>query len=419
MPRILVDCTRSHLQPEMATGVQRVTRELVARCRDAAPPGWDSLPVYFSHGAWKVARQGRLLAALGRARFLRKAIRARFRTLYGRGPAARLAYLPLWLPMRLAELGVTLAVHALRILIHLSDLRTLVIPRRGDVLFHPEYPLFHMGALGLARHKGVAVVPVIHDILPLTHPHLFARDRKVEGWFSWVSENADAILCVSEATAMAVRQVLSPRTTKVEVFPLGGDFRPSDGAVSPYAPPARRPKFLMVGTVEPRKRHADALAAFEGLWDSGADIELHLIGKPGWMTQGLVARLGVHPEAGRRLFWSVDASDADLEAAYKSAHAVIAASEAEGFGLPVVEALARGTPVIASDIPVFREVAGPFAEYFPMGDVPALADVVRRAAAGPRQPVVGFRWPSWAEATRVALELASSRAHGTRPSGLE
>ena len=402
----------------MATGIQRVTREMAKRCRDAAPAGWEAIPVYFSHGAWKIARPGLLITALCRARALRKSLRARFRGAYRRGAWTRLVSLPLWLPLRLAELGLTLLVHAIRTIIHVKDLGGILIPGRGDVLFHPEYPLFHIGALAGARERGARVVPVLHDILPLTHPHLFERDRKIERWFAWVAGNADAILCVSEATAGAVKQVLAPRTATVETFHLGGDFtRAADDSGLPPSPPPR-PKFLMVGTVEPRKRHADALAAFDRLWARGADVELCIIGRPGWMTDSLAAKLRDHPEAGRRLVWSVGASDAELELAYRSAHAVIAASEAEGFGLPIVEALSRGTPVIASDIPVFREVAGAFADYFPLGDADALAEIVRRTAAAGRRPVTGFRWPSWTEATRRALELASFRDRDPA-SGLE
>ncbi|MBC7656610.1 MAG: glycosyltransferase, partial [Frankiaceae bacterium] len=135
--------------------------------------------------------------------------------------------------------------------------------------------------------------------------------------------------------------------------------------------------FLMVGTIEPRKGHIQALDAFELLWRDGLAASLVIVGKPGWLMDEFVARLELHPESGRRLHWFSKIDDATLLALYSNCAALLAASEAEGFGLPIVEAAGHGLPVIARDLPVFREVAGTHALYFSGFEAIDLADGVR------------------------------------------
>ena len=120
----------------------------------------------------------------------------------------------------------------------------------------------------------------------------------------------------------------------------------------------------MVGTVEPRKGHRQALAAMEHLWAAGIDVNLVIVGKKGWMMNDMAGQIEGHPELNNRLFWLREVSDEMLDQIYRSAHALLAASEGEGFGLPLIEAAQHGLPIIARDIPVFVEVAGEHAYYF-------------------------------------------------------
>ena len=87
--------------------------------------------------------------------------------------------------------------------------------------------------------------------------------------------------------------------------------------------------------------HAQALAAFEALWAQGVDINLVIIGKRGWLVDELVMRLENHPEKGSRLFWLEGISDEYLEKVYSTATCLIAASEGEGFGLPLIGITSR------------------------------------------------------------------------------
>ncbi|MDR9778211.1 glycosyltransferase, partial [Rhizobium hidalgonense] len=136
------------------------------------------------------------------------------------------------------------------------------------------------------------------------------------------------------------------------------------------------PTFLMVGTLEPRKRQLQALLAFERLWAQGYTVSLVIVGKYGWNVDFLVEMLSDHPELNRHLFWFAQTSDEFLEKLYATSSCLIAASSGEGFGLPIIEAAQHGIPIIARDIPVFREIASDHAYYFKGNSAIALAKCI-------------------------------------------
>ena len=163
----------------------------------------------------------------------------------------------------------------------------------------------------------------------------------------------------------------------------------------------------MVGTLEPRKGHEQVLDAFELLWRMGEEIQLLIVGKPGWHTDALAHRLRTHPQRGKGLHWIEDASDEYLERLYQAAQCLIAASHAEGFGLPLIEAARHGLPILARDIPVFREVAGSHASYFDGGEAIDLAQALciwlERRDAGQVCSSVGLRRQTWSQSTQSLL----------------
>jgi glycosyltransferase involved in cell wall biosynthesis len=196
---------------------------------------------------------------------------------------------------------------------------------------------------------------------------------------------------------------------RIEYFPLGSDFgtvakgEPSK-AVRGIFGHAFSPTFLVVGTLEPRKSQATVLDAFELLWQRGDASRLILVGREGFGSHVLARRILRHPERGRRLIWLSKASDADLELCYRNATALINVSRHEGFGLPIVEAQHRGLAVIASDIPVFREVGGDRVAYVPPDDEIALAKAIEGALRPlpQRSPEPAIAW-SWASATEALI----------------
>lgn len=275
-----------------------------------------------------------------------------------------------------------------------------VRPGAGDTLVLLDYDIAVAAAVLAARRRGARVVAVVYDLLPITHPQCFLRAGETAAWLGWLACHADHLLGISLDVERALRRQWPERTSPPGHFLLGADFAPGGASdASPRLLAALGPaSFLMVGTLEPRKGHGKVLDAFERLWERGVDARLLVIGREGWLVDGLVRRLRGHAELGRRLHWLEDADDGELMAAYRRATALVAASRGEGFGLPLVEAQQAGLPVIAADIPVFREVAGDTARFYPPGDVPRLVEILEACSANPPARLVGYRWRSWQEA---------------------
>ena len=126
--------------------------------------------------------------------------------------------------------------------------------------------------------------------------------------------------------------------------------------------------WLVVGTIEPRKNHSFILDVFEELWDQGRQDKLVIIGRIGWKCDQVIARMQSHPELEHKLFFFADASDDELLYSYRNSQGLIFASYVEGFGLPIVEAMASKLRVFCSEIPVFREVGGTYPSYFALED---------------------------------------------------
>lgn len=264
--------------------------------------------------------------------------------------------------------------------------------------------------------RGVNVYFVVYDLLPILVDGAFPEQMaKVHAdWLNIVTES-DGAFCISRAVADELAEWatstgrVTDRPFKIGWFHLGADFTAARSWVG-LPPDAQRtmeaikakPTFLMVGTVEPRKGHAQVLEAFDLLWRAGSDVNLVIVGKEGWMVKPLVKRLKDHPERGKRLFWLEGISDEFLERIYSASTCLIAASKGEGFGLPLIEAAQHKIPILARDIPVFREVAGDHAAYFSGTTGEALADAVRNwlAAHGqgthPRSDQMP--WASWKDA---------------------
>jgi glycosyltransferase involved in cell wall biosynthesis len=270
------------------------------------------------------------------------------------------------------------------------------------------------------RAAGIPVYFVVYDILPLLRPDCFdeAGLPTFRAWYEAIADLSDGIIAISRTVAGELKQwldqALPSRTVPLKLgwFHLGADL--ASGAVAAPASTVDdkdpKPTFLMVGTIEPRKGHAQALAAFELLWARGVDARLAIIGKPGWRMDRLIKHMRQHPEAGKRLIWMERADDDQLVAMYHSSAALLAASEGEGFGLPLIEAAQYGLPIIARDLPIFREVAGDHAAYFAGLEPEAIASAVEQwmsdDEAGRAAASTGMPWITWRESTRQIKDVA-------------
>lgn len=225
------------------------------------------------------------------------------------------------------------------------------------------------------RRSGVRISFVVYDLLPYTHPQWFPPgiDSGYNHWLHLVAETADLALCISESVCSELKRALKEigaqrRPTVITKFEMGADFA---GWVAP--PQVMDPlpfgvaRFLIVGTIERRKGHRAALDAFEALWAKGIEVQLVLVGKSGWLVGPLLDRLRHLRDTGHRLYWFEGVDDLTLAGLYRESTALFAPSQGEGYGLPLIEAQWTGLPILARDMPVFREVAGVGADYFSGG----------------------------------------------------
>ena len=277
------------------------------------------------------------------------------------------------------------------------------------------------------RERGVRVFFVVYDLLLAQRPELFVDGGadSFRAWLESLAAVADGVACISRTVAdeliawLDLSQPKRLRPLNIGWFHLAaGDMKPM--AAGPSAAVGavlekmrRRPSVLMVGTIEPRKAHAQALSAFDDLWRGNIDVNLVIAGRQGWMVEALARQLGEHRERDRRLFWVDNATDADLHALYQAASGVMLASEGEGFGLPIVEAASHQRPILARDIPVFREVAGEHATYFSGLSTESLAVVLKAwlaaIADGSAPASAGIRPLTWDESAEQLTEIVNHR----------
>ncbi|MGN6312919.1 MAG: glycosyltransferase family 4 protein [Rhodanobacteraceae bacterium] len=273
------------------------------------------------------------------------------------------------------------------------------------------------------RNRGIKQYFVVYDLLPILRPDCFdpLLLSFFRAWCESIAELADGILCISRSVADQFECWLHQgrpgrkRPLGIGYFHLGADFGDEQelpaGIYESRLPDglANRPTVLMVGTLEPRKGHAQVLRAFERLWERGIELNLLIIGRPGWLSEAMIQQLRGHPEHGSRLHWLDDADDALLRAAYRRASALLMASEGEGFGLPLIEAAHYDLPLIVRDLPVFREVAGERAFYFsglnPDDLASALQEWLRLDAEGRAPQSNGIQWLTWRESAAQLVDV--------------
>ncbi|EQB00630.1 hypothetical protein L288_18065 [Sphingobium quisquiliarum P25] len=302
----------------------------------------------------------------------------------------------------------------------------IVEPAPGDVFvgldLSPTITIQQHGLLQAWRRYGVNVHFIIYDLLPVVLGDFFAPDdqKNFNAWLQAVTQ-FDGITCISRAVADTCLDWLEHFGTQREIplqinwFHLGGDTENSvpttglpDSADAILSTLRENPSFLMVGTIEPRKGARQVLAAFEALWAQDIAINLVLVGKLGWMMDDFADHLRSHTQLNRKLFWLEAISDEFLDGVYASCSCLIAASEGEGFGLPLIEAARHGLPVLARDIPVFREVAGDAATYFDDSRDPGkISEAVTkwiRSKGKVSNPAV-IPWQTWAESAETLLSI--------------
>jgi glycosyltransferase involved in cell wall biosynthesis len=260
--------------------------------------------------------------------------------------------------------------------------------------------------------RGAAAMTV-HDATPWLHPDTLSRGMRLyyRPLYAQALRRARVVFTVSEASRRDLAAAAGVPPGRIRVTPNGVDPLFFSGAAPSDA---SRPYLLAVGTLEPRKNLPALLDAFRRLRAGGRDLELRLVGRQGW-AERLRLDEAIAPHV--RLTGAV--ADAELASLYAGAACFVLPSRYEGFGLPLAEAMASGTPAVASDIPALRELGGDDVVYAPPGDPPALAAAIALALdAGPgaerisraRDRARSYSWEACAEATLAGYrELVRGR----------
>lgn len=425
--KIYIECTPTY-STDILTGIQRVVRNVIHEASIlSAELNVEVIPVIFQSGRCfvleasvfdiyqetqkielktsKSQKISKLLSKLLQSRrliILKDWIRRHAGTLF---VLAREVYLNLQLKLRLTE----------------SNLKEVTFSE-GDILFLLD------GAWGrpikkeidLAHSSGAKVIFALYDLIPVSHRNFCNPFHSVvfEKFLKDMFMLADGVLSISKAVEDELivyqKQMLPElkRTPLVDFFHLGVDREnlAKNGQVREEVSALFEeniPVFLMVSTIEPRKNHAYLLDAFESIWAQGYEVRLVFVGRIGWEVKELMKRITSHPKRDSLFFVFHDLNDAELSYCYSHATALLFASFAEGFGLPIIEALEHGLPVIASDIPVHREIGGDVLMYIDPYETETLIGVVLKILQEGKIEAChipnGFTWMNWREATKQLL----------------
>jgi glycosyltransferase involved in cell wall biosynthesis len=254
-----------------------------------------------------------------------------------------------------------------------------------------------------AARRGMAgrIFLFVHDVLAWTRPELFTPGFGVNigNYLRTLRLVPNLAYNSTQTCNETLMRVLRDGRPAGPVFPLGAD---SLGTASPHFELEKR-RFTVVGTMEPRKNHLAVLDAFIRLWEAGADVELEFAGKLGWLAEADARRVLSLRDREPRFRWRDTLGDGDVAAAIRASRATIYPALCEGYGLPPVESLALGVPVIVSDsipaaamLPPLGQVrlATPDAEAIGRAVTAMLDDDFARRKTN---EIAQLRLPTWSE----------------------
>jgi len=273
-------------------------------------------------------------------------------------------------------------------------------------------------------------IMTVHDLIFERYPqhHTWRNVQFLRTAMPRFVRAASALIAISKQTRDDLIEFYQTPAEKIHVIYEGIDerFHPASDAEiarvkAEYSPD--RPWLLMVGTLEPRKNHAAAIRALRILKREGFPHRLLCVGGKGWLfgqVNAIVAELGLTND----VVFAGYAPDQDLPALYSGADCSLVPSLYEGFGFPVLEAMACNAPVVSSNTSSLPEVAGDAALLVPPTDHQALADAIRLVLTQPGYAnqlrtrglvqAAKFRWEKCAAET-AALYHAVAEAHGATP----
>ena len=273
------------------------------------------------------------------------------------------------------------------------------------------------GLSGWAIESGVRPVYFVHDLIPLTHPE-FCRGGESERHarrMRTVLSTARGVIGNSQATLDDLARFADGEGLP---FPSSVAAWLGTAGIKPIAGDATgRPSFVVLGTIEARKNHLLLLKIWSRLVAQLGESapRLLIIGQRGWEAENVFRILDEDPHLRGHVVELNRCSDADLARHLSSARALLFPSEAEGYGLPLIEALSLRVPVIASDLPAFREIGQGVPLLLDPSDEAAwekaildFAQPTSAARSEQLQRLNGFQAPTWDDHFRIVEEWLST-----------
>ncbi|MCU1719250.1 glycosyltransferase family 4 protein [Pseudomonas sp. 5P_3.1_Bac2] len=444
MSRLLFECSTVFRSPGVNSGIQRVVRNIVRHLPSQTDA--ECIPVVFANNRLYRVNQllpgpedktpaARLYRQLHRFNHAFWGLHNKYESQLSicRWHNGRRVFFVAW---RVLGLPVSALMRGLAMLGY-DPLRLRAEPfvsKPGDqlVLLDSSWHEQNFALVENLKRQGVGIVAVIYDLIPVTRPEFF--DQRLHdiynAWFSWVIHQANGFMSISRSVRDELKTELHKRLGQDAAqqcwhgfFHLGSelDLRAEGGGPKPalvdvFTQPQQ--VYLAVSTIEPRKNHTYLLDAFEQAWAAGSQAHLCIIGRIGWKCAELIDRIHTHQEYGRRLYMFNDIDDNSLEFAYSHAAALVFSSHAEGFGLPLVEAMQRGLPAMGSDIPVFREIGGDYMAYFDLQDPQSLARLIHLYENGgsfpAKNPLEQWQWINWSSSTKQLVRNVRQAEEGNR-----
>lgn len=272
----------------------------------------------------------------------------------------------------------------------------------------------------LANENEAKLVYILYDLIPLLYPQ-YCNPVHTAEFKSFISsylldKNTCGVIGISKAViddfhAYVQKEYSAMSLPNTRYFHLGVDKKGfNTGAVRSNVKNVFANDYLtllVVSTIEPRKNHEYVLDVFDKLWASGKQVQLIIVGKIGWEVSELIKRIEQHPKLGSLLHVYHDLNDAELVYCYKNSTALISPSHTEGFGLPIIEALEHGLPVIASDIPVYREIGGDTVMYVKTDNTQNLYELILLIldkGVPEKYCPNTFSWLTWQDSATLLVE---------------
>lgn len=280
------------------------------------------------------------------------------------------------------------------------------------------------------KHSMIKLVFMLHDLIPFKYPEYsnFSNEEyethklKIDN----AIEYADTIICNSQDTKYWLQHYANTLGKKIhaktEVALLGCSFKEiEEQHPSRSLSHTEKNYFVALGTIEPRKNYIMLLNIWRKLLECATDKEtipsLIIIGRRGWRYENVANMLDNCLAIKGHVFELNNCNDADLQTYIKGAKALLLPSFAEGFGIPVIEALCSGTPAIISDLPVFHETAGNIPEYIdPLDSVSWMNMIMEYAKPNSimrckqEERIRSYKPPNWEQHFKFVDEILSKSA---------